>query len=174
MPKFVALFTAAIAALTIACTQDAQVGDNAQNEENGQCLSDGEPGQPCRATSDCCADGTFCYYEEPCNVETEDGCYTEGWCRELLAIGEECSDPSECAEPEATCSGPLDGPATCTVHSEDLDGQRCEESSDCSSADGIMRVCHQTYCLRKNGEQCSASDQCASNRCSGTTGYTCS
>ena len=157
-----------LALAAMACNQDAHVGDEEENQSGDQCLSDGEVGDPCELGAECCSSGTFCYYDTPCNVETDDGCYTEGWCREQLDIGEECNDPSQCADPEATCAGPLDGPATCTVYSEDLDDQRCDESQDCSSADGINRVCVDSYCKRMQGERCTAPSQCWSNTCSGT------
>lgn len=111
----------------------------------------------------CCAEGLFCYAAEHCNVMTEGGCYTEGRCVPKRDYGEPCDDVRQCADGSGFCAGPAGGEATC--YPPPIGEERCEEDLDCSPG----RVCASSYCKLMAGEPCSSSDECASNRCHGTS-----
>ena len=165
-----------LSALLAACSSDAAPACQSDLDcfdgeacQGGSCTAVAclEPARACNPDEGpACCEGTYCAYDEPCNVSTEDGCFTRGTCEPKREPGEPCDDASQCAGPGAFCSGPAEGPATCKIASEELDQQRCEENADCSNADGIRRACEDTYCRRMSGEPCEANNECASNLCS--------
>ncbi|RAL25363.1 hypothetical protein DL240_03900 [Lujinxingia litoralis] len=120
-----------------------------------------------------CCEGLYCAFEEPCNVSTEGGCRTEGSCRPKLAVGQPCDDASQCADPQAVCSGSGDEESTCTIPPGALDGVSCQSSAECSNADGIVRSCDAGLCKRAHGEPCSQNSECSSNLCDALSSQTC-
>ncbi len=165
--------TVSCAVLLLSCDPTVSVG----NADSGvHALGSGNEGEPCEcAGSSCCDEGLICFIVSSCETSPGPNCTAQNTCSKKRALGETCHDSSECAEPGAHCSSASpDGPATCKVYSGDLDAQRCDSSStQCSSADGIRRVCIDTYCKRMAGEVCGASSQCVSNKCYGSTTFVC-
>lgn len=152
-------------------------GDGGRDASATQQQVDLPEHSPCQCfdlDANCCASGLFCFAANGCNVKLDGGgCFSQGTCTRKRALGEPCTDQRQCAEALASCSGPSSGPATCKVSSVDLDAQRCESSAQCSAADGIRRVCSDTYCKRMAGEACDAWNQCASNKCYGSIVFHC-
>ncbi|MBX7114924.1 MAG: hypothetical protein K1X64_11410 [Myxococcaceae bacterium] len=163
-----------IGALLVAgCDLTVQAGDKDGGVELQMNLPRGASCRPGSAASNPCAANLFCDYSSACNIKIDAGCYTEGTCTPKKELGQTCRDKSDCAEALANCRGTSSSPYTCQVSSADLDAQRCEQSAQCSSIDGIRRVCEQTYCKRLAGEKCDENDQCVSGRCSSAINARC-
>lgn len=156
----ISLFGIALLALA-ACESRERVGSSGSSDGGVSGLGEGTACTCTYIGDNCCADGLFCFATEPCNVMTDSGCYTEGECVPKRAWGETCEDARQCADADAHCAGPLEGPATCQP--PPVGEERCERDGECSPG----RVCERSYCLLMPGESCSSGADCASGICDG-------
>ncbi|MBK8172301.1 MAG: hypothetical protein IPK60_18420 [Sandaracinaceae bacterium] len=165
MTRTFALLATSTLVLLCGCEQSARVGStgDAGANDGGTNLPEDSACQCIDPDMPCCADELFCYAPTPCNVVTADGCYNEGRCLPKLSYGEPCQSARQCADEDARC----DSISGCQP--PPLGEERCEVDLDCSSG----RQCAASYCLLRAGETCSANSECASNRCYGSTHYTC-
>lgn len=133
-----------------------------EGEDAGrQNLSQGSDCECAGPDERCCDDGLFCHAEEACNVTTNSGCKTVGTCIPKREYGESCDAPYQCENEDARClsdSGCQPPP---------LGEERCETNRDCSPG----RICDQSYCLLKRGEECTSNDDCASGNCYQAGGF---
>lgn len=157
-----------LAALAAACAAEQDLGSRGNGTSSALSLGDA---CACDYAEGCCATGLVCDECEElpmgalsCSIKNG---VPDRKCRRPRAEGTLCERNEQCGS--KTCGpGPYaeDPRLVCvSASSKGLAPGRCRESLDCPKGN----VCVDSNCKKARGEPCDASNECASNKCYGTS-----